>query len=69
MGSPGTRRRARPMKDRRAKGVKRGSGRVRRRNPVARALIAAAKGSRTIKSRRTYSRKAKHPRPEGTEDG
>jgi hypothetical protein len=51
------------MKDRSGKAVKRGRAKVRRRNPMARALVERAMGTRAIPTRKRFSRKAKHPRP------
>jgi hypothetical protein len=49
------------MKDRARKCVKSGGkGLVRRRNPVARALIERAMGERVMPAHERYTRKAKH---------
>jgi stalled ribosome alternative rescue factor ArfA len=53
---------SRSIKDRRHKGVK-------RRNPIARALRAAAFRARQEANRRRYSRKRKHkPKPDAEPD-
>ena len=53
---------SRSIKDRRQKGVK-------RRNPIARALRAAAFRARQEANRRRYSRKLKHkPKPDADPD-
>ena len=51
------------MKDRRGKDVKSRKSTIRRRNPVAKALIQRAMGTRPLPTRRRYTRKVKHPRP------
>ena len=51
------------MKDSTGRGVKPDRKKpLRRRNPVARALIEQALGTRAIPDRQHYSRKAKHPK-------
>lgn len=51
------------MKDRTRRGVKpSGKGLIRRRNPVARALIECALGERAMPGRKRYTRRPKHPK-------
>ena len=51
------------MKDRARKCVKSGGkGLVRRRNPIARALIERAMGERVMPGRKRYTRRTKHPK-------